>query len=65
MRGPKHMVTCGKTPMLFGNEMCRLLDSIDTSELIGLRDRDLLGVILHPKRDNCADAGKGIAQESR
>jgi site-specific recombinase XerC len=65
VRGPKHMVTCGKTPVLSGDEMRQLLDSIDTSELIGLRDRDLLGVILHPKRDDCADAGKGIAQESR
>jgi integrase/recombinase XerD len=31
--------------VLSGNEMRQLLDSIDTSELIGLRDRDLLGLM--------------------
>jgi integrase/recombinase XerD len=45
VRGPKHVVTRGKTPVLSGDEMRQLLDSIDTSELIGLRDRDLLGLM--------------------
>jgi integrase/recombinase XerD len=31
--------------VLSGDEMRQLLDSIDTSELIGLRDRDLLGLM--------------------
>src|SRR5713101_3842608 len=45
VRGPKYVVTRGKTPVLSGDEMHQLLDSIDTSELIGLRDRALLGLM--------------------
>ena len=45
VRGPKYVVTRGKTPVLSGDEMRQLLDSIDTSELIGLRDRALLGLM--------------------
>src|SRR5438876_2213251 len=45
VRGPKFVVTRGKTPVLSGAEMRQLLDSIDTSELIGLRDRALLGLM--------------------
>jgi integrase/recombinase XerD len=42
VRGPKYVVTRGKTPVLSGAEMRELLKSIDTGELIGLRDRALL-----------------------
>ena len=42
VRGPKFVVTRGKTPVLSGAEMRQLLKSIDTGELIGLRDRALL-----------------------
>jgi integrase/recombinase XerD len=45
VRGPKYVTTRGKTPVLSGDEMRQLLDSIDTSELIGLRDRALIGVM--------------------
>jgi site-specific recombinase XerD len=45
VRGPKYVVTRGKTPVLSGDEMRQLLDSIDTSELIGLRDRALIGLM--------------------
>jgi integrase/recombinase XerD len=45
VRGPRHVVRRGKTPVLSGDEMRQLLDSIYTSELIGLRDRDLLGLM--------------------
>ncbi len=45
VRGPKHVVTRGKTPVLSRDEMRELLNSIDTSELIGLRDRALLGLM--------------------
>ena len=45
VRGPKFVVTRGKTPVLSGAEMRQLLKSIDTSELIGLRDRALLGLM--------------------
>jgi integrase/recombinase XerD len=45
VRGPKYVVTRGKTPVLSADEMRQLLDSIDTSELIGLRDRALIGLM--------------------
>jgi integrase/recombinase XerD len=45
VRGPKFVVTRGKTPVLSGAEMRQLLKSIDTSELIGVRDRALLGLM--------------------
>jgi integrase/recombinase XerD len=45
VRGPKFVVTRGKTPVLSGAEMRQLLNSIDTGELIGLRDRALLGLM--------------------
>jgi site-specific recombinase XerC len=34
--------------VLSGDEMCQLLDSIDTGELIGLRDCALLGLMGYP-----------------
>ena len=53
VRGPKYVVTRGKTPVLSGAEMRQLLKSIDTGELItieliGLRDRALLGLMGYP-----------------
>ena len=45
VRGPKYVVTRGKTPVLSGDQMRQLLDSIDTSDLIGLRDRALIGLM--------------------
>jgi site-specific recombinase XerD len=47
VRGPKHVVTKGKTPVLNADEARALLDSIDTSTLIGLRDRALIGVMVY------------------
>src|ERR1700687_6175115 len=45
VRGPKYVVTRGKTPVLSADEMRQLLDSIDTSKLIGVRDRALIGLM--------------------
>ena len=45
VRGPKYVVTRGKTPVLSRDEMRQLLNSIDTTDLIGLRDRALLGLM--------------------
>jgi integrase/recombinase XerD len=45
VRGPKYVVTRGRTPVLSPDEMRQLLDSINTSELIGLRDHALLAVM--------------------
>jgi site-specific recombinase XerD len=47
VRGPKHVVKRGKTPVLTEEEARRLLDSIDTSTVIGLRDRALIGVMTY------------------
>jgi integrase/recombinase XerD len=47
VRGPKHVVKRGKTPVLTAVEARQLLDSIDTSTLIGLRDRALIGVMVY------------------
>lgn len=47
VRGPKHVVKRGKTPVLTTDQARELLDSIDTSTLIGLRDRALIGVMTY------------------
>jgi site-specific recombinase XerD len=45
--GPKHVVHRGKTPVLSAKQARALLDSIDTSTLVGLRDRALIGVMVY------------------
>jgi site-specific recombinase XerD len=45
VRGPKHVVRRGKTPVLTADEARQLLDSIDTTTLVGLRDRALIAVM--------------------
>ena len=47
VRGPKHVVTKGATPVLSPAEAKKLLESIDTGALAGLRDRALLSVMLY------------------
>ena len=46
VRGPKHVVKNGKTPVLSAEEARGLLDGIDLSMLAGLRDRALIGVLV-------------------
>jgi len=46
VRGPKYVVKKGKTPVLTADEARQLLDSIDISTAIGLRDRALIAVML-------------------
>ena len=46
VRGPKHVVTRGKTPVLDTSEARQLLDSISCENIAGLRDRALIGVLL-------------------
>lgn len=46
VKGPKHVVRKGKTPVLSAEEARGLLDSIDVSSLIGLRDRALISIML-------------------
>lgn len=45
VRGPRHSVKKGKTSVLSAEEMGLLLNSIDTSTLLGLRDRALIAVM--------------------
>ena len=47
MRGPKHVVRKGKTPVLLPADARLLLDSIEADTLIGLRDRALIGVMVY------------------
>ena len=47
IRGPKHSVKRGKTPVLTAEQARTLLDSIDTRTLIGLRDRALIGLMVY------------------
>jgi integrase len=47
VRGPKLIVRKGKTPPLLAEDARTLLSSIDTSRLMGLRDRALIATILY------------------
>ena len=47
VRGPKHVVRKGRTPVLTAEETRLLLESIDTSSLIGLRDRALIALMTY------------------
>lgn len=47
VRGPKHVVTVGKTPVLTGADARELFASISIDEPAGLRDRALLGVMVY------------------
>jgi len=46
VRGPRHSATKGKTPVLDAAEARQLLDSIDVSTPVGLRDRALIGLMV-------------------
>jgi site-specific recombinase XerD len=47
VRGPSHRVKRGKTPVLDASEARALIDSIDTTTVIGLRDRALIGLMIY------------------
>ena len=47
VRGPRHVVTCGQTPVLDPAEARALLDSIDVGNVVGLRDRALIGLMVY------------------
>ena len=46
VKGPKHVVRKGKTHVLSAEDARTLLDSIDTTSVVGLRDRALIGVMV-------------------
>jgi site-specific recombinase XerD len=47
VRGPRHIVRRGKTPVLDPAEARQLIDAIDTTTIIGLRDRALIGLMVY------------------
>ncbi len=47
VRGPSHIVKRGKTPVLEPAEARVLLDAIDVTTPIGLRDRALIGLMIY------------------
>jgi site-specific recombinase XerD len=47
VRGPLHIVRRGKTPVLDPAEARQLIDAIDATTIIGLRDRALIGLLVH------------------
>jgi len=47
VRGPSHSVRRGRTAVLAPDEARRLLDSIDVTTPAGLRDRDLIGLMVY------------------
>ena len=47
VRGPKHIVKKGKTPVLKPDEARALFDSIPTDTIVGLRDRAIIGVMCY------------------
>lgn len=46
VRGPKYVTKQGKTPVLSAEEARQLLDTIDTSNVSGLRDRALIATMI-------------------
>jgi integrase/recombinase XerD len=46
VRGPKFVVKRGTTPVLNAQQARQLLDAIDTSHVVGLRDRALIALML-------------------
>lgn len=47
VRGPKHVVRKGKTPILDALETRQLLDSLDTKSVVALRDRAIIAAMVY------------------
>ena len=47
VRGPRHIMRRGKTPVLDPAEARQLIDAIDATTVIGLRDRALIGLMVY------------------
>lgn len=47
VRGPKHVVKRGKTPVLDAEQARHLFDSIDSGTIAGLRDRAFIGMMVY------------------
>lgn len=60
VRGPKHVVKRGKTPVLRAEEARQLLDSINIETIIGLRDRAVIAAMVYSFARVSAVAGMRI-----
>lgn len=60
VRGPKLVVSEGKTPYLPPEDVVRLIDSIPADTLVGLRDRALIGVMAYSFARVGAAAGMNV-----
>ena len=60
VKGPKHVVKKGKTPVLEAAEARALLDSIDITSVAGLRDRALLGMMVYSFARISASLGMNV-----
>lgn len=47
VRGPRHVVKRGKTPVLNREDARLLLEAIDVSSVVGLRDRAFIGLLVY------------------
>jgi integrase/recombinase XerD len=47
VRGPRHVVRRGKTPVLKADQARQLLDSIKIDSVVGLRDRAIIGLMCY------------------
>ena len=47
VRGPSYSAKKGKTPVLDADEARQLLDAIDASNVVGLRDRAIIGLMVY------------------
>jgi site-specific recombinase XerD len=47
VRGPRYSIKKGKTPVLSAEDARKLLDSIDTGHVVGLRDRALIALMVY------------------
>jgi integrase len=59
VRGPSHRVKRGKTPVLDASEARALIDDIDVTTTVGLRDRALIGLMVY----SFARIGAGLAMK--
>lgn len=61
VRGPKHVVKRGKTPVLERSDARQLLESIGAGTLVGLRDRAFIGLLVY----SFARVGAAVAMQVR
>src|SRR5207244_4019265 len=61
VRGQRHVVKKGKTPILEADEARQLIDSIDVSTPVGLRDRALIALLIYTFARVSAAIGMNVA----